>query len=68
MTDDLNDRLTLQELHGNNQHQDLEIIKKTLGEMAGKISENSKMVGELAQVNLDKAKLWKEVKVLQREA
>jgi len=36
--------------------------------MAGKISENSKMVGELAQVNLDEAKLWKEVKVLQREA
>jgi len=26
------------------------------------------MVGELAQVNLDKAKIKKEVKVLQREA
>jgi len=68
VTDHLNDRLTLQELHGNNQHQDLVIIKKTLREMAGKISENSKMVGELAQVNSDKAELWKEVKVLQREA
>jgi len=68
LTDDLNDRLTLQELHENNQHQDLEIIKKTLGEMAGKISENTNMVGELTQISLDKAKLWKEVKVLQGEA
>jgi len=51
VTDNLNDRLTLQELHGNNQHQDLEIIKKTLVEMAGKISENSKLAWELAQAN-----------------
>jgi len=42
--------------------------RKILREMAGKISENVKMVGELAQVNFDKAKLWKEVKVLQRES